>query len=391
MEKKHLIPLAALSIFGMTNMDAARNGKDGCAPTPGAACYPDNSKNCYCLGPENYGVNAPVYPLTCNGDFTITVAGFYWNAHQDGMEYAIDSKVSGSTELNNLTAAEYQTPNFDWDFGFKVGLGYATTTDGWDIGVQWTWYQGKANDHIERESDDNATLLPLWSAYAPAAGGVLFATDIETHWKLKLNLVDIELGRNFWSSKYLALRPFVGLRVAFLEQNYQIQHKGGSWTASGPFNNQVTLDNNFKGVGLRGGLNSTWNFGSGFGLYANSALSIVYGRFSEGYDETNRLATTPSTKTKIAEYNYSFRASRAMLDLALGVQWATMFSDCQYGFSVALGWEHHLFLNQNQMWRITRIGDTATTLPNNTGENVYSQRSGDLDTQGWTLTVNFAF
>ncbi len=426
MEKKYLISLAALSVLGMTNLTAARDtGRDGCAPEPPATCYPDDCCRTYCLGPENYGVNAPVCPLTCNGDFTITAAGFYWNTHQDGMEYAIDNHVKnpnvadvgipfgdfddGILALNNLIDSEYETPDFDWDFGFKFGVGYCTTCDSWDISVLWTWYRGKANDHIEAEIDDNHTLLPLWSAFAPAQGSILYATDIETHWKLELNLIDIELGRNFWTSKYLAIRPFVGLRFASLKQAFEIQHKGGSWSArtknpaQDAFNNEVDMDNDYKGVGLRAGLDSTWNFGCGWALYGNLAASIIYGKFDVDYDEENRRASNPHDKIKIAEYKDNFRASRAMLDLALGVQWSTMFCDCQYGFMFALGWEHHLFFDQNQLWRIVRIGDASNTpeegltqngekgLPNNQGENVYHQRRGDLDTQGVTLTLKFSF
>ncbi|NGX59823.1 MAG: hypothetical protein KR126chlam3_00980, partial [Chlamydiae bacterium] len=50
-----------------------------------------------------------------------------------------------------------------------------------------------------------------------------------------------------------------------------------------------------------------------------------------------------------------------------------------------------LFFHQNQLWRINRIGDTEATFPNNTGENVFFQRRGTLDTQGWTLKVQFQF
>ncbi|NGX59819.1 MAG: hypothetical protein KR126chlam3_00976 [Chlamydiae bacterium] len=402
--------LLALSILGAANIAVAARGQDNCAPEPPATCYPENCNHCYCLGPENYGVNAPVRPITCNGDWVISAAGFYWNAHQDGMEYAIDNHIKnpkGSDifaplldieQLNNLINAEYETPNFKWDFGFKVDLGYNTTCDGWDFGVTWTWYRGKANDHIEAEFDDNHTLLPLWSAFSPTAGSVLYATDIETHWKLQLNLIDFELGREYWTSKYLSFRPFIGLRIAYLEQSFEIQHKGGSFLenigmgqSQDAFNNEVDLDNDFKGVGLRAGFDTVWNFGCGWGLYGNLAAAIVYGRFSLDHDEEIRRASSPHDKIKILETEESFHASRAMLDLALGIQWASLFCDCQYGFTVQLGWEHHLFFHQNQLWRINRIGDTQTTFPNNTGENVFFQRRGTLDTQGWTLRVQFEF
>jgi len=408
--------LLALSILGATNIAVAARGADNCAPEPPATCYPENCNHCYCLGPENYGVNAPVRPVTCNGDWVISAAGFYWNAHQDGMEYAVDSSVQNPNgggqqflntlfELNNLINAEYETPDFKWDFGFKVGLGYNTTCDGWDFGVVWTWYRGKANDHIERETEDNQTLLPLWSAFSSSGipgsttpqptYGILWATDIETHWKLQLNLIDIELGREYWTSKYLSFRPFVGLRIAFIEQNFEIQHKGGSWSATSAapaFNDEVDLDNDFKGVGLRAGFDTVWNFGCGWGLYGNFAASIIYGRFSLDQDEEIREAASPYNKIKILETEESFHASRAMLDLGLGIQWHSLFCDCQYGFTVQLGWEQHLFFHQNQLWRVNRIGDDILTkFPNDSGENVFFQRRGTLDTQGWTLKVQFEF
>ncbi len=348
----------------------------------------------------------------------ITVAGFYWNAHQDGMEYAIDNHIEnpGSSlqnvlQLNNVIDAQYKTPDFNWNFGFKVGIGYNTTCDGWDFGVTWTRYRGDAKDHIEAEVDDNHTLVPLWSAFAPAGGEVTFATDIQSFWRLKLNLFDIELGREFWTSKYLCIRPHIGLRVAFLDQNFELQHKGGSWSARTVFpqqealNNRVDLDNDFKGVGVRAGFNSLWHFGCGWGVYGDLATSIVYGKFSVDHDEQNRFAEGFFSKTKILEAEDSFRASRAMLDLGLGVQWSGMICSCQYGLTIKLGWEQHLFFHQNQLWRVVRIGDQPPpiqmtslpeqnqfgTLPNNTGENVHHQRRGTLDTQGATLTVVFEF
>ncbi len=392
--------LLALSILGATNIAVAARGTDNCEPEPPATCYPENCNHCYCLGPENYGVNAPVRPYTCNGDWVISAAGFYWIAHQDGMEYAIDNSVKNPDdifsygEINNLIDAKYETPDFKWDWGFKVGLGYNTTCDGWDFGVVWTWYRGKANDHIETEIDDNHSLIPLWSAYAPeleVSSITLFATDIETHWKIQLNLIDIELGREYWTSKHLSFRPFAGLRIAYLEQNFEIQHKGGIWSAilgNPAFNNEVDLENDFKGVGVRSGFDTVWNFGCGWGLYGNFAASIVYGRFSLDHDEENREVSSPHDKIKVLENEESFRASRGMLDLALGIQWASLFCDCQYRFTIQLGWENHLFFHQNQLWRVNRIGELDDE---DRGENVFFQRRGNLDTQGWTLKVQFEF
>jgi len=406
MQAKKILSIAALSALGMGSLSAA--ARDGsCPPAQPAPCYSEDCGCTYCYGPENTAGNPAVRPRTCNGDFVIEVAGFYWNAHQDGMEYAIENQVaisddpqavSAIQQLNNLINAEYQTPDFEWDFGFKAGIGYHSACDGWDFGILWTWYQGKANDQVEAESDDNRSLITLWSAFAPPQGNTTYATDIETHWKLKLNMIDLELGREFWNSRVMTLRPFVGLRVAYVDQNWKLEHKGGSWANNSinpgaNCNNEVVIENDFKGVGIRAGLDSTWNFGCGWGFYGNFAASILYGRFSVDHDETNRNAASPHEKVKILDTTESFRASRAILDLGLGVQWSTLFCACSYGLTVQLGWEQHLFFDQNQMWRVVRIGDEAQggAGVNNTGENVFHQRRGNLDTQGWTLRFMFEF
>ena len=397
-----------LALLGVTSSVMAAQSQH-CAPEPPATCYPDDCKSCYCLGPDNRIANAPARPVTCNGDWMITVAGFYWEAHQDGMDYAISNHVappSSATiepldirELSNLVDAEYENPNFKWDFGFKVGLGYNTTCDGWDIGITWTWYRGKAHDKVEAEASDNYTLLPLWSAYNSSVGGTLFASDIESDWKLELNLIDIELGREYWVSKMMTVRPFMGLRIGYIDQSYNLKHKGGAYgeitstsNLQSPINNEVDLKNDFHGVGVRGGLDSILHLGCGWGIYGNLAASVVYGRFSVDHDETNRLAQSPHTKSKVLEVKENFRASRAMLDLGLGLQWAGLFCDCKYGLSVSLGWEQHLFFHQNQMWRVNRIGEgNVPELPNDNGENAYIQSRGTLDTQGVTLKVVFEF
>ncbi len=384
---------------------------DACAPEPAAPCYSLDTPPCdYCLGPENVAGNPAVRPYTCGGDIVVEVAGFYWNAHQDGLEFAIADSVAAPattltdpSPLNNLIEAEYLNPKSKWELGAKLGLGYDSTHDGWDLMLLWTHYRGRASKEVEADLTDNSSLLPLWSAYSTTAGAItanniLYATDIDTRWKLRLDLVDLELGREFWSSKYLTLRPHVGLRYAWIKQSYDITHEGGAWSAVGnptsvfPTDNLVDLDSKFKGVGVRAGLNSTWMIGRGFAFFGNAAISIVYGRFSLDTDETNSLTTAPFTTTIIQQTDEHFRSAKGMTDLAFGLSWSTLFGECQYGFTLALSWEHHLFFNQNQFWRVNRLGGKGTfAQPNNTGQNTFIKQSGDLSTQGWTLSATFAF
>jgi len=275
------------------------------------------------MGPENYGVNAPVNPVTCNGDWVVSAAGFYWNFHQDAMELAIDNGVIESDWESNeqFIDARYIMPNTSWDFGFKVGLGYNTTCDGWDFGVNWTHYNGSSHKHVNIQPDENRLLLSLWSYVDDDGGSETLAdiTDMIAKWRLNLDLVDLSLGRASWNSKRLSLHPYIGLRYAKIEQNLNIQSKGGEFYEgfTPQVNNEVDVDNNFRGFGFRGGFDSVWNLGCGWGIYGDLALSLVYGRFSIDHDEQNREAAAPFDKTKVLEIERSFRAIRYMTDIGV--------------------------------------------------------------------------
>lgn len=399
---RHYIPAIALSLVAFTTgLSAAANKKEAC-PAKGLE------------GPSQV-INPSVRPFTSDGcccdgnEFSFTVAALIWEARQEGLEFGILSKNSNpasglSVYPGNLIEAEFKNPDYKWKGGLKIGLGYDCQHDGWDVEALWTTYRGRAHDEVESDTEDNTTLLPLWSAYSapvpnPAATnatqGILFANQIDAHWKLDLDMVDLELGREFWTSKYLTLRPHIGFRGAWIRQSYEIEHFGGSWsspyTTPDNLNDEVNLHNNFKGAGLRGGLDTVWQMGSGWGLFGNFALALVYGHFEVKNHEFTRQAQTPFSKVDVAELKDSFRATRGIADLALGIQYSTMFKDSRYAFTIGLSWENHIFFNQNQLWKINRIGDTIAANPNVSGENVFLQSRGDLSTQGATLTLKLVY
>ena len=186
--------------------------------------------------------------------------------------------------------------------------------------------------------------MPIWAAFQQfGVAGPIVANKIEANWDVDINLIDLQLGRNFWSSKYLALRPFMGIRVARLDQTYTICSKGGSFNYSkksdtSATNQETKLQNVYQGAGLMAGLDSTWNLGCGWGIYGNMAPSLVYGSFDNKHKEYTRPATGGSSaKDDYIDIKETIKVSRAMLDLGLGLQWMGMVCECKYGVRVALG------------------------------------------------------
>lgn len=410
-------PTLALTMVGLASSGYAATrdestktsqqiGIEACDPIPPAPCYSiDVTPECeYCLGPENVAGNPAVRPFTCNGDFVFTVAGLFWNAHEDGLAFAVENNVTGSVDsdlnpqANTLVAAKYLNPDFKWNWGWKLGFGYDSTHDGWDFGVLWTHYNGKAKNDADADTENNLVLLPLFSDFVAQTGvPVLQASQITANWRLKLDVVDLELGREFWNSKYVTLRPHAGLRILWVNQDYNLLHRGLSWSDGANddrYNGHVEMENDFRGVGIIGGLDSVWNIGRGFAFFGNVSMGLIYGRFSVSQDEDIVTATSEALHTEILELKDHFRATKATTDLALGFQYSTMFDDCKYNLTIGLAWEHHMFFNQNQLWRVSRVDvttDSPAGLPNPNGENTFIQTRGDLSTQGWTLSARLEF
>lgn len=405
-------PTAAMSLVAITTLLSADNRKN-------QNKYEKNGKEMNkcgrigICGPSMMeGVNPSARPLTedpccCEqGEFSITVAGFYWQATEDGLEYAIEDKTVtdtvNTTNLATLVDAHFLTPDFKWRPGFKVGIGYNGTHDGWDLELLWTHFNGRGHDSEDADTEDLISALPLWSDYSPPTAGldttggtILHATETDASWRVDLNIVDFELGREFWTSKYLTLRPFIGVRYASINQHYTINNYGGTWDFTSQ-TNEIIMKNNFGGAGVRGGLNTVWNFGccdpcaGNWGIFGNVALSLIYGKFHLDQDEYNRAVSPSFQRSPILQLNDRFTAARAILDLALGIEWSTVYHNGEYAFNIALAWEQHHFFNQNQLWRVNNIGDNNAT-PALHGENVYHQTRGDLSTQGVTLTLDFTF
>ena len=316
-------------------------------------------------------VNPSGRPQVKDGaDLFITADWLIWQAKENGLGYVIKND---STSTTNLADADIKNPAFDWDFGFRVGLGWNTPHDGWDLYANWTWFDTHASDHTHAGSSKH--LFPVYAHPFEVDNGV--AQNSEAHWRLHLNMIDLELGREFFVSKWVTLRPFVGLRNAWVRQKFdceyeQISHSGSLQEA------EVEMVNNYWGLGLRTGLNTQWGLGAGFSIYGNAAISLLYGFFHLEQEQEQTIATVEST---FMDLEQSYHIDRAISELALGIRWDHMFSDDNYHFGIQAGWEHLMFWGQNQMQRFVSF----TTL----GEYVANQ--GDLTIQGWTVSARFDF
>lgn len=367
------------------------------------------------------------YRMECEERFFFAFEPLFWKATEEGLTYAItgsfDLLSQGNTFYKlNLENGRSHQPKFGWHWGFKMGIGYEIPHDGWDLFADWTRYIHSASDRVSRDGDTNINhftatggtgqfVSPFWVAQLFASPGLLNVG--EARWNLHLDLIDLELGREFLISRFLSLRPFIGLRNGWIDQKYNLFFLGFDFEVSPTtLGRQINVDmeNKFWGIGCRGGLNTQWFLGKGFSVYGNGAFSFLDGRFKVRYKLHDLKPTTTTTVVGsglsiiLNEVSLPFddtfenstheHTDLAMADLELGIRWERSFNGWYY-FAIWGGYEQNIFFEQNQFMNFqndfTLVGDILTNPQgSSSGPNYFTDR-GNLVTQGFTGGFQIGF
>ncbi len=386
-----------------------------CEPsTP--VCYTIDKSDCsHCLGPENTISNAPVHPYTCDGDFFIKAAALYWKPSISGLEFGVLNGVgflSNNSGLqtrnnNNLIDADYLKPVLDFDTGYRVGVGYRSSCDGWSISVGYTHFATSKHQLFESSTKNipfftNANeaftaIVPFWSGFQGFrdSGYPHLRRSVTTDLSTKIDLLSIQLERCYWVSNRLSLEPMIGLAYDEIEFSFNQLGTGNNLEAVSIqpfFADYIDLSNKYEGLGVDIGFSSYFHIGCGFEIFAKASSAILLGTFYTRNNEFLRSTTAPFSKIPVLEVKDNFRASRTQLELQLGLEYKTHFYSDAYLLNVSLCWDSLLFLHQNQLFRVNRTDwENTFVYPNNLGQNVHMQSRGNLSTQGLTLSFELNF
>lgn len=295
-------------------------------------------------------------PRVADGvDVAVTADFIYWYTEQDGMAYALTGYGT------NPASGKVYSASGSWEPGFKVGLGLALGHDGWDTMVQYTWIQQSVSSSVTSN-----TLKTMWDI-----GSVTTISAASANTNFHFNVLDWELGRNYYISQNLTLRPHAGLKGAWQTQHFHVNYTNLAGTT------EYEMKNNQKywAVGLRSGLNTAWHFTKEWSLFGDMALSALWANFKvTRVDESAALPEVEGTETVSLSTKNTVNTVKPVLEMALGLRWETWFSDNDYHFMVQAGWEDQVWFSQNQMLHLT---DSAA--------------HGDLGLQGLTVKVRFDF
>jgi hypothetical protein len=294
----------------------------------------------------NYVITPSAQPVVeGDADFFITADFIWWKPNQEGTQV---SYPGYSNNVSNAPKGSVLSPNFSFEPGFKVGIGTTMRHDTWDLYANWTWLRSENNSsrHSTRSSETQWTALQFSETGLdqPTTWAVQSAS---THWNMHFNAIDFELGRNFWISKYLTLRPHFGLKTAWIHQNQHVTYNGvgpdGGASLASTDQAKTQFHQHYWGLGLRTGLDTAWHLNRNWSIYGEFALAALW----TDYDNS-RKDQWETTSLRTFNAKSDLHTIEPVLEIGLGLMYQTWWHNDDYQFTIAAGWEEQVWFEHNQ-------------------------------------------
>lgn len=313
-------------------------------------------------------------PFVSSRGIYFSADALYMTAKETGLAYAL--KVDSPIVLYpNRLSYDVKQLQFDWDFGFRVAMGYDFQRDGWDVGLSWSHFFTRAEDHGTITANEG--LIPIWSS----PNFITFsqtASSADADWKLNYDQVDLALGRGYYVGKYFVLRPSIAGSALWIDQHYDLKYaRQGQF----PGTDHTKLKNRFEGIGLNAGIDLLFTFRGGWSIYGKGSLGLYSGSF---HLKSHEVFTTIDGESEKIQNRRNLHIGSPACAMAMGFRWEHPFSKERYSFSVKLLWENLFFFGQNQLYRFVTPSDSGIS-----GNFIANQ--GDLAFQGGSFSLMLGF
>ena len=313
--------------------------------------------------------------------FFISFDVLYWQLKEGGTEYCYTDIIadSSTTDVLPINGRLKEADFTKWDWGFRAGAGYNFVHGEWDIYANYTFFRA-SNSAITSTEGGGGTVYvqpdmglnvanPSTTGYVASYGAIQYVNKATSSMKFSFNRIDLELGRDFFVAKYLALRPHIGLMTAWIRQHQTNQYTGIDLAA-----NTATVENrnHFWGIGPRAGFNTKWFLCNGFNLMGNFSGSLVYGRFDMSYKRTFSL----DSSTNYFNLNGDMHRFVPTTQMQLGLGYDTSCSCDSQHVSFWLAWDVQYW------WRVQQQMKPGLG---------YARQGEDMSLQGVTLHFKWDF
>ncbi len=249
----------------------------------------------------------------------------YWSAQEKGINFGYQAEgIPNTLPLSNVKAVQCDT---HYKPGFRIGVGYRLPHDLWEIAGYVT--QLRTTNDLYKRAKNGSFLTPnlgITNGYAEEQGS----------WHLKYTLFDLALARTYAAAKSLAIKPFFGLRGAWIQENTQT-------TFSDPQVFEMTGKNHFKAGGIHIGSNLHFFLADYLCFFAHAGASLLSGQLDIEMDVKMDNAKLFSGKGKPDRLC-------ANCEMQAGMQGTIPLYRKQAYLTLGISYEMSLWFSQNQLF-----------------------------------------
>jgi hypothetical protein len=311
----------------------------------------------------------------------VTADYILWSAHEENLGFAYQTYRSAEAfnSLPKIHNSHIHHPVWRWGSGFKVGAGVNMKHDNWDAYANYTLFHPERAKRTINLVAPARTIIGLWTnPFVESAQNL--TTQAMEQWHYKYDTLDVELGRKFYISKFLTLRPFAGLKTSWQDQRIIFDLVQDASIL------EQKMEQDFWGIGPRFGCDSTWYLWKrSFGIVADLAISGLWSQFNTKRSIISVPKTSNTDFVNGVQIRDDFHTLSPVIEWDFGFQWDSWFCKDRFHFGVRAAWEQQIWFSQNNFPQTTSGGSAFGTIA--AGE----VRGGNLVIQGITAGIRLDF
>lgn len=350
-----------------------------------------------------FGVNIP----NLRGGIMVTLEGLLLRPTNNDLDYATVNQTTFSGFNTNTPVVsignENQSVNPDYDFGFRVGVGYMFPDSGNDVQLNWT--------HFSHSNDGSTTAdpgeilvtgigVPLLNPF-PSDSGITGDVSANSNVDTKLDTVDLDVGQYVNFGTRLQARFFGGLQFSRVEQDSDNDYNAVYTNdllppATLAYNEDDHFDSKFTGVGPRFGVDTSYNVWNCFGVVGHVAGALLVGKVDTSTNNDVNIGVSTGGEDP-DQFSVDFPASidtdnqwRVVptFDAKVGLNYTWIFQN-QSALTLEAGYQVTEFFNAVDTYANTiSVGSSVEGVPV-VVVNGTSKTTSDVGFDGPYLSLNY--